>query len=267
LLELVKASITGSILGNLLLVLGLSILVGGLKHGEQRFDRAQAGLNGTMLILAVIAILVPSIFSHAIEPNHTAVEELSIGVAVVMILVYVLGIVYSFTTGQTDPLSHTPAHGIRWSVRTALLVLLASTTGIAWLSEVLVGSVEHVTENLGLSEFFVGIIIVPIVGNVAEHLVSVQVAAKNRMELSLAISLGSSLQIALFVAPVLVFISLLMGNPMDLVFNQFELIALAAASLIAAFVALDGESNWLEGVQLLVVYAILAIAFFFLPTA
>ena len=145
-------------------------------------------------------------------------------------------------------------------------MLLASTLGIAWLSEVLVGSVEHVTETLGWSEFFVGIIIVPIVGNVAEHLVAVQVAIKNQMELSLSIALDSSLQIALFVAPVLVFISLLMGNPMDLIFNQFELIALGAASLIAALVALDGESNWLEGVQLLVVYVILAIAFFFLPT-
>lgn len=266
LLELVKASITGSILGNLLLVLGLSVVAGGVKNGKQRFDRTQAGLNGTMLILAVIAILVPSIFSHAIEPDHGAVEGLSIGVAVVMILVYGLGILYAFTTGQTDPLSHAPAHQVRWSVRTSLLVLLVSTFGIAWLSEVLVGSVGHVTESLGWSEFFVGIIIVPIVGNVAEHLVAVEVAVKNRMELSLAISLGSSLQIALFVAPVLVFISLLMGNPMDLVFNEFELIALAAASLIAALVALDGESNWLEGAQLLVVYVILAIAFFFLPT-
>lgn len=266
LLELVKASITGSILGNLLLVLGLSIVAGGVRNGRQRFDRTQAGLNGTMLILAVIAILVPSIFGHAIEPDHEAVEGLSIAVAVVMIAIYGLSILYSFTTGQSDPLSHEAVHEARWSVRTSLILLLVSTLGIAWLSEVLVGSVEHVTEALGWSEFFVGIIIVPIVGNVAEHLVAVQVAVKNRMELSLAISLGSSLQIALFVAPVLVFISLLMGNPMDLVFNQFELIALAGASIIAALVALDGESNWLEGAQLLVVYVILAIAFFFLPT-
>jgi Ca2+:H+ antiporter len=266
LLELVKASITGSILGNLLLVLGLSIVAGGIKNGTQRFDRSQAGLNGTMLILAVIAILVPSIFGHAIKEDHDAVEWLSIGVAVTMIVVYGLGIFYSFTTGQRDPLSHTPVDVTRWSVRTSLAVLLVSTLGIAWLSEVLVGSVEHVTESLNWSEFFVGIIIVPIVGNVAEHLVAVQVAIKNKMELSLTIALGSSLQIALFVAPMLVFLSLLMGNPMDLVFNQFELIALAAASLIAALVALDGESNWLEGAQLLVVYVILAIAFFFLPT-
>jgi Ca2+:H+ antiporter len=266
LLELVKASITGSILGNLLLVLGLSVVAGGVKNGRQRFDRTQAGLNGTMLILAVIAILVPSIFGHAIEPDHAAVEKLSLGVSLVMILVYGLGILFSFSTGQADPLSHAPTHLTRWSVRRSLAVLLVSTLGIAWLSEVLVGSVEHVVDKLGWSEFFVGIIIVPIVGNVAEHLVAVQVALKDHMELSLAISLGSSLQIALFVAPVLVFVSLLMGNPMDLVFNVFELIALAGASLIAALVALDGESNWLEGAQLLVVYVILAIAFFFLPT-
>jgi Ca2+:H+ antiporter len=265
LLELVKASITGSILGNLLLVLGLSMVAGGLRHGSQRFDRTQAGLNGTMLILAVIAILVPSIFSHAIE-SELAVEELSLGVAFVMILLYVLHVVYSFKTGEAEPLSHMAAHEARWSVRFSVAVLLLSTLGIAWLSEVLVGSIEQVTEVLGWSEFFVGIIIVPIVGNVAEHLVAVQVAMKDRMELSLAISLGSSLQIALFVAPVLVFVSLLMGNPMDLIFNEFELIALAAASLTAALVALDGESNWLEGAQLLVVYVILGIAFFFLPT-
>jgi Ca2+:H+ antiporter len=268
LLELVKASITGSILGNLLLVMGFSILLGGLKNGTQYFDRSRAGLNGTMLILVVIAFLVPSLFGHAIEPDHEATEGLSLSVAVVMILVYGLGLVYSFTSGQVEPLSHQPSemHETRWSTRTALAVLLASTVGIAWLSEVLVGSVEHVTESLGWSEFFVGIIIVPIVGNVAEHLVAVQVALKDKMELSLSIALDSSLQIALFVAPVLVFVSLLMGNPMDLIFNQFELIALAAAALIAALVALDGESNWLEGVQLLVVYVILAIAFFFLPT-
>jgi Ca2+:H+ antiporter len=265
LLDLVKASVAGSILGNVLLVLGLSILVGGLKNGAQRFDRTQAGLNSTMLILAVIAITVPSLFSGAIEPDHTSVEQLSIADALVMILVYSLGLLYTFTTGGID--SHAPeaAHEGRYTVRTALILLAVATVGIAWLSEILVGSVEEVTETLGWSEFFVGIIIVPLVGNVAEHLVAVQVAFKNRMELSLAISVGSSLQIALFVAPLLVFISLILGNPMDLVFNQFEIIALAGAGLIAAFVSLDGESVWLEGAMLLVLFAILAIGFFFLP--
>jgi Ca2+:H+ antiporter len=151
------------------------------------------------------------------------------------------------------------------STRRAIIVLLIATGFIAWSSEVMVGAVEHVVVSLGWTEFFVGIVIIPIVGNVAEHLVAVQVAAKDQMQLSLEVSLGSSLQIALFVAPVLVYLSLLLGNPMDLVFNEFELIALTAAALIAALVALDGESNWMEGAQLLVVYIILAMAFFFLP--
>jgi Ca2+:H+ antiporter len=266
LLDLVKASITGSILGNLLLVMGLSILVGGLRNGRQSFDRVHAGIDSTMLILALIALVVPSIFSHAIEPNHAAVEYLSEGVAIAMLVVYALELVYSFTsTTPIHPRAHAQAEP-RWSVRKAIIVLLVATAFIGWSSEVLVGVVEHVVVNLGWTEFFLGIVIIPIVGNVAEHLVAVQVAAKDQMQLSLEISLGSSLQIALFVAPVLVYVSLLMGNPMDLVFNEFELIALTAAALIAALVALDGESNWMEGAQLLVVYVILAMAFFFLPT-
>jgi Ca2+:H+ antiporter len=263
-LDLVKASITGSILGNLLLVMGLSILVGGLRNGRQRFDRVHAGIDSTMLILALIALVVPSIFSHAIEPNHAAVEYLSEGVAVAMLVVYVLELAYSFTAATPVHLAPTHAEP-KWSAWKAIIVLLTATAFIAWSSEVLVGVVEHVVVKLGWTEFFLGIVIIPVVGNVAEHLVAVQVAAKDQMQLSLEISLGSSLQIALFVAPLLVYVSLLMGNPMDLVFNQFELIALAAAALIAALVALDGESNWMEGVQLLVVYVILAMAFFFLP--
>ncbi len=266
LLDLVKASITGSILGNLLLVMGLSILVGGVRHGQQKFDRDRAGLDSTMLILAIIALGVPSLFGHAIDMvSHASVEYLSLGVAVAMMLVYGLGLVYSFTN---SPLTHghTAAHAeSAWSVQQAVGALVVATLFIAWLSEVLVGAVEPVIEHLGWTEFFMGIVVIPIVGNVAEHLVAVQVAAKNQMDMSMEISIGSSLQIALFVAPVLVFISLLVGHPLTLVFDQFELIALAAAGLIAALVALDGQSNWMEGVQLLVVYVILALAFFFLP--
>jgi Ca2+:H+ antiporter len=271
--ELVKASITGSILGNVLLVLGFSVLLGGLKHGTQRFDRRTAGVNSTMLILAVIALGVPSAFGHAIEEtNHDAVEYLSLGVATVMLIVYGLSIAYAFgyppagknREAEIAMFEDTP-HVAKWKARTALLVLAAATVFIAWLSEILVGVVEPVVTQLGVTEFFLGIILVPIVGNVAEHLVGVQAALKNRMELSLAISLGSSLQIALFVAPLLVFASLLMGNPLTLIFNQFELIALVGGALIAALVALDGESNWLEGAQLLVVYVIIGMAFFFLP--
>jgi Ca2+:H+ antiporter len=290
LLELVKASITGSILGNVLLVLGLSILLGGLKNGTQRFDRSHAGLNSTMLILAVVGLGIPSLFSHAIEAkHHEAVEYLSLSVASVLITIYGLSLIYAFFAlpggkGLEEAHVHrggtaSPAlskacseQGRRveglskgLSMSKASGVLVAATLLIAWLSEILVGAVEPVVEAVGVTEFFLGIIIIPLVGNVAEHLVGVQMAIKNRMELSLAISVGSSLQVALFVAPFLVFISLLMGNPLTLVFNQFELISLVAAVLIAALVSLDGESNWLEGAQLLVVYIIIGLAFFYLP--
>jgi Ca2+:H+ antiporter len=270
-LELVRASLTGSIVGNTLLVLGLSVLVGGLRHGTQKFDRSHAGTNATMLVLAVAALIVPSIFSHNIEVvNHDAVEYLSLGVAGLMILLYVLALVYQLR----DPVAHTyeddeytvvEHEAPHWSVVKATVVLLIATGAIVWMSEILVGTVEHVVLEIGITEFFLGIIIVPIIGNVAEHLVAVQVAAKNQMELSLAISVGSSLQIALLVAPLLVFISLLMGNPLTLVFNKFELIALMAAVLIAGLVSLDGESNWLEGAMLLTIYVIIALGFFWLP--
>lgn len=283
LLELVKASITGSILGNLLLVLGASIFLGGLKNGHQRFHRTQASTNATMLILAVIALVIPSIFSSTIAAEtadeahlhlqlagglNPDVEALSLGVASVMMLMYGLGIFYSFRTVGDSPLTRPAVHietVEAWSLRKSILVLVVATVAIAWVSEILVGVVEPVLEHLGWTEFFLGVILIPIVGNVAEHLTGVQVAIKNQMDLSMEISIGSSLQIALFVAPALVFVSLLMGNPLTLVFNRFELIALISASLIAALVALDGESNWLEGAQLLVVYIIVALAFFFLP--
>jgi Ca2+:H+ antiporter len=271
-LELVRASVTGSVLGNVLLVLGFSILFGGLRHGAQKFEQKHAGLNATMLILAVAALIIPSIFGHSIEMvDHAAVEYLSLGVAGVMIGLYVLAMIYQLRDptahGYEDDAYTTAAQEApHWSIPKAGIVLVVATVGIAWMSEILVGSVEHVVSNIGITEFFLGIIIIPIIGNVAEHLVAVQVALKNQMELSLAISVGSSLQIALFVAPLLVFISLLMGNPLTLVFNQFELIALMAAVLIAALVSLDGESNWLEGAMLLAIYAIIGLAFFWLPT-
>ena len=270
-LELVRASLTGSIMGNILLVLGLSVLVGGLRHGTQKFDRSHAGTNATMLMLAVAALIVPSLFSHNIEiVNHDAVEYLSLGVAGVMIVLYVLALIYQLRAPSNHTLDDAEYAAAEidaphWSVPKALIILLVSTAAIVWMSELLVGSVEHVVLEIGITEFFLGIIIIPLVGNVAEHLVAVTVAAKNQMELSLAISVGSSLQIALFVAPLLVFISLLMGNPLTLVFNQFELIALMAAVLIAGLVSLDGESNWLEGAMLLAIYLIIALGFFWLP--
>lgn len=277
LLDLVRASITGSIIGNLLLVMGLSLLLGGLKHGTQKFDRRTAGLNATMLILAVVALAIPSIFDVVLVERPESELLFSEGVAIILIAIYGLSVLYSFRSGgmighgsheeEKDPLTRPAAqvHEARWTRNFALIVLAISTVATALVSEALVGAVEPVTAQFGLSEFFVGIIIIPLVGNVAEHLVAVQVAIKNQMELSMAVSLGSSLQIALFVAPVLVFISLLFGENLLLVFNNFELVALIGTSVIAAFIALDGESNWLEGAMLLAVYLILVLAFFFLP--
>jgi len=249
LLTLVLASITGSILGNILLILGFSMLLGGIKHGRQKFDRTQAGVNATMLILALIALAIPSFFNFRIaDVNESGVEYLSLGVAVVMITVYGLSILFSFTAINTqDELVEAHDHQPTWSKRLSIGVLIGATLAIVVLSEILVGAVEPVVEEFGISEFFLGIILIPLVGNVAEHWVAVQVAMKNKMELSLSISLGSSLQIALFVTPILVFASLLIdsSNPLQLTFDQFEIAAMFGASLIAALIALDGESNWL----------------------
>ena len=268
-LDLVKASIIGSILGNLLLVMGLSLLLGGLKHGVQRFSRDRISVDATMVIMAAIVISVPSLFNELIEPDVYQVEMLSLTTAVVVLLLYVLSIIYALKQ-PAEATQHAPAielthESSHWSVQKAIGIMVLAVVGLAFMSEFLVGSLDTVTETLGLTEFFVGIIVVPIIGNVAEHLVAVTVAMKNQMDLSLAVALGSSLQIALFVAPLLVFVSLLMGNPMTLEFNHPELIAMTAASIIAALVAIDGRSNWLEGSMLLAVYGILALAFFFLP--
>ena len=266
LLELVKASITGSILGNLLLVMGLSMVVGGVRHGIQSFDRRQASRNAVLLVLAVLALLIPSIFSGYIgTPESIRVEALSIGTALVMIILYGLALLYSLKY-EGAPLSHKSVeeivHKPAWSVRKALIVLALATAGVVLASELLVQAVEPVMAGLGISEFFVGIIFIPLIGNVAEHLVAVKVAARNQMDLSVEIAVSSSLQIALFVAPVLVFISLIFGNPLQLIFNPLELIALIAAVVITAFVSEDGESNWLEGAELLTIYIILALGFF-----
>jgi len=270
LLELVKASITGSILGNLLLVMGMSILLGGLKNGIQKFDRKQAGNYAVLLALTISALVVPSFFGHSMgDEGSVGVETLSLGVAGVMVVLYALGIFYSLKYSES-PISAENAGDHQkptYSISTAIIILGAATLGVVLLSELLVGAVEVVVSQFGLSEFFIGIILIPIVGNVAEHLVAVQSAYHNRMELSIEISLSSSLQIALLVAPLLVFISLAMGHPLTLMFNTFELVSLGAGVIIAALVSMDGESNWLEGASLLAVYLILGLAFFLLPGA
>ncbi len=264
LIDLVKASITGSIIGNLLLILGLSIFVGGLKHQMQRFNAQAAGMNVALLVLAVVGLVVPAMFDFA-HPrgDPAALAHLSEVVAVVLILVYGLSLLFSLKTHRElfrVKVTHEPP---KWSLRLALGALLVATVFVAWLSEILVGVTEETITQLGVSELFLGVIVIPLVGNAAEHGAAVMMAAKNKMDLAFAIAVGSSTQIALFVAPLLVFISLLVGNPMNLAFTAFEVGAVALSVGVVTVIALDGESNWLEGAQLLAVYGILGAAFFF----
>jgi Ca2+:H+ antiporter len=267
LLDLVRASIIGSIIGNLLLVAGVSIIVGGLKHGTQKFERTTASLNATLLIMSAFVLVVPSLFNLAIEPNFGNAESLSLLTAGMIIVLYVLSMVFSLTAKHAEPIARPAAHTSQFSLRIAVALLAGATVLIALMSEFLVGAVEPMVQQLGISELFVGIILVPIIGNVAEHVVAIEVAAKNHMELSMGIALGSSLQVALFVAPLLVFLSLPFGHPMLLEFTSFEMIALLVSCFIAAHVSVDGETNWLEGVLLVGLYAVMAAAFFFLPVS
>ncbi|BCX03457.1 MAG: calcium/proton exchanger [Candidatus Roseilinea sp.] len=267
LLDLVRASIVGSIIGNILLVLGAAFLIGGLKHGIQKFTPSQAGLNATMLLVSAVVLTVPAFFAFAIEPDTQRVEELSLLTAAVIIVMYVLSVIYTLRARAGDPLTREAAHAPTMSLPLAIGLLVVATALIALVSEFLVGAVEPMTAQLGISEVFVGIILVPVIGNIAEHVVAIEVAAKDQMDLSLGIAIGSSLQVALLVAPVLVFVALLFGQYLTLEFTAFELVALLASCLIAAAVSMDGRSNWLEGALLIGLYLIVGIAFFFLPTS
>ena len=275
--EVVKASIAGSILGNILLVLGASMLVGGLRRDKQTFNRTAANAQSTMLLLAVVALLMPAIFELVrgtglppvgaeLVDYDTTVENLSLATAFVLMGSYVAGLLFSLRTHRdlfNPPYAEQEEHGFGWTVRRAVVMLAVAGLAVGLMSEILVGSISEASEAIGLSEFFVGVIVVAIVGNAAEHWVAVLMAAKNKMDLSVNIAIGSSAQIALFAAPLLVFASFFIGpEPMPLVFNGFELGAVLVAILIANYVTQDGESNWFEGVQLLAVYAILGIAFF-----
>ena len=268
-LEVVKASITGSIIGNLLLVLGASFLFGGLRNGTQKFSAKVAGLDSTLLVLAVVGLFVPAVFAFsqgATQGNGHRIEE-SVVVSVVLLGLYFLNLFYRFrhpheVLGGTEP----PAEheGPAWPVRTALGVLGVAAVFLAILSESLVSSIDPFIESFDLTPFFVGVILIPTIGNLAEHVVGVQLALKDRMDFSMAVSIGSSLQVALFVAPVLVLLGVVVGQPMDLVFNPLEVAAVAAAVATCALVSMDGESNWLEGALLMGVYAILGVSFFYL---
>ena len=266
LIEVVKASITGSIVGNLLLVLGASILLGGWKNGIQVFSQRVAGSNAALLVLAAIGLFIPAVFAATTaRPSAGDLIEESVLVSLLLMAGYVASLVFQFTNPAETLGGHEAAEGHggpAWTGRTAVFVLLAAAILLAVLSEILVGAIEPFIERFGLSEFFVGVILIPTIGNLAEHLVAVQLAFKNKMEFAMAVAFGSSLQVALFVGPVLVLLGLVLGQPMDLVFEPLEVAAVGVAVGISALIAFDGESNWLEGALLMLVYIILAVSFF-----
>jgi len=281
LFALVKASLTGSILGNILLVLGLSVLAGGMKFKKQTFNRTAAGMGATLLALAAVGLLLPTLY-YELAPitakgRPHEVKILSEEIALILIFVYGLSLVFTlrthrdlFTGEEEQPTPKKPAkaaHAPEWSRKTSLIVLAVATAGVALVSEFLVDSVGEAAHSMGMTNVFVGVIVVAVIGNAAEHSTAVLVALKNKMDLSVNIAVGSSIQIALFVAPVLVFVSLIMGHPepLDLHFTWMEVIAVVIAVGVLALVAQDGETHWMEGVLLLAVYGMLAFVFFHMP--
>jgi Ca2+:H+ antiporter len=267
LVDLVKASITGSILGNLLLIMGLAIIAGGLNRSELRFNRTSAGMSSGMLALSVVALGFPALY-HAVHPEAAArAAELHMSEAVALILILTYGCSLLFTLRTHRRLFGGEAHPLEgpvWSPRKALLILAGATVGVAIESELLVHAATEATETIGLSPIFLGLIVIPIIGNAAEHAAAVVLSRKGQIDLGLQIALGSSTQIALLVAPVLVFAGVLMGQDMNLVFRPFEVLALGMATVVTAIITLDGESHWFEGVQLLAVYLMVAVGAFFL---
>jgi Ca2+:H+ antiporter len=276
--EVVKASLIGSILGNILLVMGAAMFVGGRKRDRQRFDRTAANVTALMLLLAVVAMIAPAIFElvqgtglprpDAEAVNYDSdVEKLSVGVAIILLITYIGGLVFSLRTHKDlfNPEHAAEDHvGEPWTVRRSVTMLAIAGVAVGVMSEILVGSISEASESIGLSPFFVGVIVVAIVGNAAEHWVAIYFAMRDKMDLAVNIAIGSAAQIALFAAPVLVLLSLVVGDfPMALVFNGFELGAVVLAVFIAQQVVAEGESTWFEGLQLLAVYAVLGLTFYF----
>lgn len=264
--DVVKASLTGSIIGNLLLVLGLSLLVGGLRHKEQHFNPLLAGHNASLMLLCVIAVFVPSAFAD--DLTKTQNQIMSVSISAMLLLAYGLWLVFSMVTHRNE-LTDTVLDGNDvheepiWSKTTALVMLVVSTALVAIQSEWLAHGVDAVAERLGWSKLFVGAFVIAIVGNAAEHSAAVFMAAKNKIGAAMEIAVGSSLQIALFVAPVLVFVSMLFGETMDYVFSTAELVAIGVSTFIVKSISRDGRTNWFEGVLLLIVYLMLGTAFYF----
>jgi len=271
--DVVKASLTGSIIGNILLVFGLSALIGGARFPVQTFNKTAANLGTTMLTLAAIGLVVPAIFHFVVAGGPAVAEQdLSLEISIILMTTYVLSLVFTLRThrhlycGDHGEEADEAIGTKGWSTGKSLLVLLIATAFVALMSEFLVGAVVATAKSFGMTEVFVGVILVAIIGNAAEHSTAVLMAIKNKMDIAINIAVGSSIQIALFVAPVMVFLSYVIGpQPMDLIFTNFEVLAITLSVAIMALISQDGESNWMEGVQLLAVYAILGIAFYFLP--
>ncbi len=271
--NVVKASITGSIIGNVLLVLGLSIVFGGTKYKEQRFNRTAATTSVISLSLAAIGLIIPTIFHRAADRSPggwspLVEQKLSLGIAVVMFLTYFCMLGFSLRTHKDlfrGAEEQVEERSRQWSRSKAVIILFTATAFVALLSEFLVGTIESVRDSVGLTEVFVGVIVVAIVGNAAEHSAAILMAMKNKMDLTVGIAIGSSLQIALFVAPVLIFLSYAFGQPMDLEFTLPEVVAIVVSVYILFQISGDGETNWIEGIQLLSLYLILGILFFYLP--
>jgi len=264
--QVVKASLSGAIIGNLLLVLGLSMLAGGLRYRDQKFSPKAAMTYNSLMVMAIIGMTLPALFVYT-GGSRASVENLSLGVSAVLLGVYILAMVFSLHTHKQifNPLAEDESVHARWSKGKAILVLALSAVLVALMSEVLVGSVEHAAEKLGMTQLFIGVVVVAIVGNAAEHGIAVTVALKNKMDLSISIATGSSAQVALFVAPFLVLLSYAIGNPMDLFFEVFELAAMGLSVVAVYMVVQDGESNWFEGVMLVAVYLMMALVFFLHP--
>lgn len=271
----VKASLTGSIIGNLLLVFGLSCLAGGLRFPTVRFNGAAARSQATLLSLTVIALVVPAAFHHLVMGSAQAAareSDVSLEISILLLICYGLSLLFSLRTHKqlfasaAAPDPEEEHADEPWTLQRSLLTLAVATGLIAWMSEVLVGSVEQAAHTLGMTSIFVGVIVVAIIGNAAEHSTAILVAMKNRMDLAFSIAVGSSIQIALFVAPLVVIASRFIGpSHMDLVFTTPEILAIGLSVLITAQISGDGETNWFEGVLALAVYLIFGILFFFLP--
>ena len=264
--EVVKLAITGAIIGNLLLVLGAAVFFGGLKYQEQTFNAKVAGVHTASLALAVVALIMPTLF-HTAAPaaSFRARETVSVGVAGILILIYLSSLLFSFKTHR-DVLGIPLTESVpTWSSGQAAFLLSASAVATAVLSDLLVGSLHPAIGALGLSKPFVGLVVVPVVGNAAEHVGAVRLAVRDQMDVAIEIAIGSSTQIALFVAPFLVFFSLAVGKPIDFFFTVFEIAAIGFSTAIVSLISRDGRSDWLEGAQLLAAYAIIALSFFFVP--